>query len=84
MAHQQVALKTAQIAAQPLEGLGRQAAKGEHARRIRFTTSGLPVSYSEIAQEVGELAKSTKVRLAGAQYSQNAVTGRRGRDSSRR
>ena len=74
IARQQVALKTAQIAAQPLEGLD---VKLERANvdADAFYAERLPVSYSEIAQEIGVLAKKTTVRLAGAQYSQNAVTG---------
>ena len=74
VARQQVALKTAQIAAQPLQGLDVKLEKA-NTQADTFYDERLPVSYSEIAQEIGELAKDTKVRLAGAQYSQNAVTG---------
>ena len=74
ISRQLVALKTAQIAAQPLEGLDVKLEKA-NTQADTFYDERLPVSYSEIAQEVGVLAKDTKVRLAGAQYSQNAVTG---------
>ncbi len=74
IARQEVALKTAKIAAQPLEGLDvkLQRASGD---ADAFYVTRLPVSYSEVAQELGNLAKKTSVRLAGAQYTQNAVTG---------
>ena len=74
LSRQQVALKTAQIAAQPLQGLDVKLQKA-NTQADTFYDERLPVSYSEIAQEVGVLATDTKVRLAGAQYSQNAVTG---------
>ncbi len=74
VARQEVTLKTAQIAAQPLAGLDVKLQKA-NTNADTFYAERLPVSYSEIASEVGELATQTKVRLAGAQYSQTAVTG---------
>ena len=82
IARQQVALKTAQIAAQPLEGLDVKLTRA-NGDADTFYQERLPVSYSEVAQEIGVLAARTHVRLAGAQYSQNAVTAMR-RGSLRR
>ena len=74
VARQEVALKTAKIASQPLEGLDVKLQKA-NTEADTFYDERLPVSYSEIAQEIGVLATKDKVRLAGAQYSQSAVTG---------
>ena len=74
VARQEVALKTAKIASQPLEGLDVKLEKA-NTEADKFYDERLPVSYSEIAQEIGVLATKDKVRLAGAQYSQSAVTG---------
>jgi type IV pilus assembly protein PilO len=69
---QQLQLKTAEIAARPLEGLDVKLAKaGEQADK--FYLDRLPVSYSEIATELGKLKNSSKVRLTRLQYAQSAA-----------
>ena len=74
VARQQVALKTAQIAARPLQGLDAklQVANGE---ADTFYLERLPVSYSEVASELGVIAKRHAVKLTRVQYAQTAVAG---------
>lgn len=73
-AEQRVELKTAQIAARPLEGLDlKLAAASGHADR--FYRERLPVSYSEVLTELGVLSKRQGVRLAHVNYSQVPVAG---------
>jgi Tfp pilus assembly protein PilO len=69
LAAQQVQLKTAQIAAKPLEGLDVKLATASE-QADKFYKQRLPVSYSEIASELGALKTKTKVRLSRVGYSQ--------------
>ncbi len=72
VASQQVALKTAEIQARPLEGLDVKLirASGE---ADRFYADRLPVSYSEVLSELGALTKKQGVRLTHVNYAQAAV-----------
>lgn len=74
IAAQRIALTSAQIAARPLEGLDVKLASASE-RADRFYLERLPVSYSEIASELGNLKKRTGVRLTRVQYSQAPVAG---------
>ena len=71
-ARQQVALKTAQIAAQPLQGLDVKLADS-NTEAAAFYRERLPDSYSEVAAELGALAQKQHVLLTRVQYSQAAV-----------
>ncbi len=71
---QQVALKTAQIQAQPLEGLDTKL-KSATGQADQFYLERLPVSYSEFLTELGALAKKQGVRLTRVQYAPSTVTG---------
>ena len=71
---QRVELKTAEIAARPLEGLDVKLAVAS-ANADRFYRERLPVSYSEVLTELGVLAKRQGVRLAHVNYSQAPVAG---------
>ncbi len=74
LAQQQVVLKTAEIAAIPLKGLDAKlhtASQGAD----RFYQDRLPVSYSEVAAELGALAKRQGARLTRVQYAQSPVAG---------
>ena len=74
LAAQQVQLKTAEIAARPLQGLDVKlsAASGN---ADRFYRDRLPVSYSEVLAELGVLAKKQGVRLARVIYKEDPVAG---------
>ena len=74
LARQQVDLTAARIAAKPLQGLDAKIATTS-ASADRFYRDRLPVSYSEVASELGELRKKTNVRLTRVQYAQKAVSG---------
>jgi type IV pilus assembly protein PilO len=67
MAGQRVQLKTAEIAAQPLRGLDTKLATAT-AGSDRFYRERLPVSYSEVAGELGVLTKKAGVRLTRVSY----------------
>lgn len=71
-ARQQVALKTAQIAAQPLQGLDVKLADSKTLADA-FYRERLPNSYSEMVAELGALAGKQHVALTRVQYSQAAV-----------
>ena len=74
LARQQVALKTAQIAARPLQGLDvKLASANTHADG--FYQERLPGSYSEVLSELGALAKRQSVRLTRVQYAEAPVAG---------
>ncbi len=73
-ASQRVELKTAEIAAKPLQGLDVKLAAAS-GNADRFYRERLPVSYSEVATELGVLAKRQGVRLAHVNYSQVPVAG---------
>jgi type IV pilus assembly protein PilO len=74
LAQQGVALKTAEIAARPLEGLDGKL-KSASTNADKFYLERLPVSYSEVATELGAVAASDHVRLTRVQYAQSAVDG---------
>lgn len=71
---QQVQLTAAKIAARPLEGLDGKLRMASLAAD-QFSLERLPVSYSEVATEMGRLAKSNTVRLTRATYTQTPVNG---------
>ncbi len=64
---QQIALKAAGIAVKPLRGLDAKLASTTE-EADRFYRQRLPMSYSEVAAELGALTKKDAVRLVGAQY----------------
>lgn len=68
VSQQQVALKTADIAAQPLRGLDDKLAKSRE-EADKFAVQRLPYAYSAVAAELGLLAKKQNVRLTRVQYS---------------
>jgi hypothetical protein len=74
LAAQRVSLKTAEIAARPLQGLDAKLAAA-HDDADSFYRRRLPVSYSEVAAELGVLSKRTTVKLNGVQYAQAPVLG---------
>ncbi len=74
LARQQVDLTTARIAAMPLEGLDAKITTASGSAD-RFYRERLPVSYSEVAGELGDLKKKDGVRLTRVQYAQRAVSG---------
>ena len=74
LAQQRVALKAAQIAARPLEGLDVKLRTASE-EADRFSYERLPVSYSEVATELGVLARRDSVRLTRVQYAQSPVEG---------
>jgi len=69
LASQRTQLQAAQIAVKPLEGLDvKLAAASEQADK--FYKQRLPVSYSEILSNLGELKTKSKVKLSRVGYSQ--------------
>ncbi len=72
LAAQRMQLMTAEQLAKPLEGLDAKL-KTANIKADRFYAERLPVSYSEIATQLGVLKKEDNVRLAGANYSQEPV-----------
>ncbi len=74
LSQQQTELTTAKIAAKPLQGLDGKL-KTASLEADQFSVERLPVSYSEVATEVGRLAKVNNVRLTRATYTQSAVDG---------
>ncbi len=72
VAGQQVALKTAEIQAKPLEGLDVKLTRANQ-EADRFYADRLPVSYSEVLSELGALTKRQGVRLTHVNYAQAAV-----------
>jgi hypothetical protein len=71
---QRVTLQTAVLAAKPLEGLDAKLAKA-NSQAEEFYEERLPVSYSEIATELGVLKDKNHVRLSGMTYTQAPVAG---------
>lgn len=67
VAQQQTAVKTAEIAAQPLRGLDNKLATSR-AEADKFTEQRLPYVYSSVAAELGALAKKQNVKLTRVQY----------------
>jgi hypothetical protein len=72
IAQQRIALKTAEIAAQPLRGLDAKLARATQ-EADRFSQQRLPASDSEVAGELGVLTKKQAVRLTRAQYLHSPV-----------
>ena len=71
-AQQRVTLKTAELAAMPLDGLEAKLQRS-NGQAGAFYANRLPVSYSEIATELGALAKKDGVRLTRVGYSEEPV-----------
>ncbi len=71
-ARQQVALKTAQIASQPLQGLDVKLANSKTQANV-FYQERLANSNSEVVSELGDLAQKEHVVLTRVQYAQSAV-----------
>jgi type IV pilus assembly protein PilO len=78
LAQQQIQLKSAEIAAKPLEGLDVKLAAAS-AQSDKFYAERLPISYSEIAGELGALKTKSNVRLSRVNYTQPAPTGSNGK-----
>ena len=74
LATQQVSLKTAQIAARPLQGLDAKL-KNASSQADQFSVERLPVSWSEVLTELGALVKRDNVHLTRVQYAESAVDG---------
>jgi type IV pilus assembly protein PilO len=72
LADQTIAMKTAEIARQPLEGLDEKLAQATK-DADKFSTQRLPFAYSEFLAELGAQAKKQGVKLTRAQYSQSPV-----------
>ena len=72
VASQQVALKTAELQARPLEGLDVKLTRASQ-EADRFYADRLPVSYSEVLSELGAQTKRQNVRLTHVNYAQAAV-----------
>jgi type IV pilus assembly protein PilO len=67
VAAQQIALKTAELSAQPLRGLDTKLARATD-DADRFYASRLPGNDSEVLTELGRLTKEHNVRLTRGQY----------------
>jgi hypothetical protein len=72
-AQQKIQLQMAVQAAKPLEGLDAKLRTADE-KADQFYAERLPVSYSEIATELGAVAKRDTVRLTRVQYAQAPVT----------
>jgi type IV pilus assembly protein PilO len=72
LAQQRVQLKTAQIAALPLQGLDEKLAKSTE-QANDFYKRRLPYAESKVVGELGALAKQQNVRLQGVQYLHSPV-----------
>jgi type IV pilus assembly protein PilO len=72
LAQQRVQLKTAQIAALPLQGLDDKLAKSTE-QANEFYKRRLPYAESKVVGELGALAKQQNVRLQGVQYLHSPV-----------
>jgi Tfp pilus assembly protein PilO len=71
-AQQKIQLQTAVQAAMPLEGLDAKLRTADE-KADQFYAERLPVSSSEIATELGAVAKKDTVRLTRVQYAQQPV-----------
>ncbi|HWW23557.1 MAG TPA: hypothetical protein VNY78_06605 [Edaphobacter sp.] len=69
IAQQTVAMKTAEIAKRPLEGLDEKLAQATK-DADKFSERRLPFAYSEVASELGALAKKEGVKLGRVQYAE--------------
>ncbi len=74
LAQQGIALKTAEIAAKPLQGLDGKLVTA-HAEADAFYRRRLPGSYSEVLAELGVLTTKNAVKLNAVQYAQAPVLG---------
>ena len=72
LAQQQVALKTAQLQARPLEGLDTKLVTATQQSDL-FYDRRLPVTYSQVLTELGGLTHSQGVKLTRVQYNQLPV-----------
>jgi hypothetical protein len=72
ISQQRIALKTAEIAAQPLRGLDAKLALAT-TQADTFYKDRLPASYSEMLTELGALTKKDGVRLVRVSYDPQAV-----------
>jgi hypothetical protein len=70
IADQTVAMKTAEIARQPLEGLDEKLAQATK-DADKFSKQRLPYAYSEFLAELGAQAKKQGVKLTRAQYAES-------------
>ena len=69
---QRIALKTSEIASKPLEGLDAKLATATD-QADDFYQTRLPYAYSQIAAELGALAKKQNVKMTHVQYAQAPV-----------
>jgi type IV pilus assembly protein PilO len=69
IAQQNVAMKTAEIAKKPLEGLDEKLAQATK-DADKFSERRLPFAYSQVAGELGALAKKENVKLTRVQYAE--------------
>jgi type IV pilus assembly protein PilO len=74
MYKQSVAMRSAQIAAQPLRGLDEKLLKSTEDADAFYATR-LPYGYSEVAAELGVLTKKANVHLGQVHYTQAVVPG---------
>ncbi|MBS1820393.1 MAG: hypothetical protein JST61_00215 [Acidobacteria bacterium] len=72
LAQQTVAMKTAEIARKPLEGLDGKLADAT-TDADKFYEARLPVAYSDVLAELGALTKKQGVKLTRVQYAQSPV-----------
>ncbi|HEX7158898.1 MAG TPA: hypothetical protein VF214_07790 [Edaphobacter sp.] len=72
LAQQGIAEKTAEIAAKPLEGLDGKLTKAT-GQADAFYQKRLPYAYSQVAGELGALAKKENVKLTRVQYGESPV-----------
>jgi type IV pilus assembly protein PilO len=72
IAQQTVAMKTAEIAKRPLEGLDAKLVQAT-ADADKFSERRLPFAYSQVAGELGALAKKQGVKLTRVQYAEAPV-----------
>ncbi len=71
LADQTVAMKTAEIANRPLEGLDEKLAQATR-DSDRFYLQRLPYAYSQVAAELGALTKKQGIKLTRVQYADPA------------
>jgi len=74
MYKQSIAMRSAEIAAQPLRGLNTKLVQST-ADADSFYATRLPYGYSEVAAELGVLTKKTNVHLGQVHYTQAAISG---------
>jgi type IV pilus assembly protein PilO len=72
LGEQRIALKTAEIATKPLEGLDGKLTKATD-QADAFYQKRLPYAYSQVAGELGALAKRENVKLTRVQYAESPV-----------